>query len=507
MVLGTASSVGKSIVVTALCRIFADMGLDVAPFKAQNMSLNSAATPDGFEIGRAQALQAEAARKPAAVDMNPILIKPTGEARAQIVLEGRIRGAADAWELYRRRPGELFPYAAAAYERLARRCELVVLEGAGSPAEINLRDGDIVNLRMARVADAPCVLVGDIDRGGVFASLVGTLELLEPEERELIRGFAINKFRGEVALLAPGIAEIERRLAIPCFGVIPWIRDLDLDEEDSCGAVRSHAAWSAEAGAHRRLRIAVVELPSLANATDFESLRAETTVELRWVRTPEELRGSDVVIVPGSKQTLGDLSWLRTRALDVAVTAHAAAGKPTLGICGGLQILGERVSDPHGVEGGGAANALGLLPISTTLSEVKTTQPVQAAFLGGALFGRDIDPTPFTGYEIHVGDSTSAPRPFAELVRGDGRRVVDGAVNASGNVVGTYVHGLFDDDRFRHRMLEALRAASGLSPAERLVPFSARREARIDRLAAHVRAALDVTALLDLAGCGGAVRA
>jgi adenosylcobyric acid synthase len=507
MVLGTASSVGKSILVTALCRIFANMGIDVAPFKAQNMSLNSAATPDGLEIGRAQALQAEAARKPAAVEMNPILIKPTGESRAQIVLEGTIWGQADAWELYRRRPGGLFPHALAAYERLAGRCELVVLEGAGSPAEINLRDGDIVNLRMARAATAPCILVGDIDRGGVFASLVGTLALLEPDDRKLIHGFAINKFRGDVALLSPGIAEIERRLRIPCLGVIPWIENLDLDEEDSCGAVRPRAPWDADESSHRRLRIALLELPSLANATDFESLRAEPAVAVRWVRTSEEIRGADVVIVPGSKLTLSDLTWMRRQALDVAVVAHAAAGKPTLGICGGLQILGQHIDDPLRVEGGGTANGLGLLPISTVMSDRKTTIPARGTLVARTLFGSDLGPLTFSGYEIHVGSSTAVTVPFARLERTDGCCVDDGAVAPSGNVVGTYVHGLFDDDRFRHRVLDALRKASGLAPAKAVCDFSAERELRLEKLAAHVRETLDTDALLELAGLPRLARA
>jgi adenosylcobyric acid synthase len=503
MVLGTASSVGKSIVVTALCRIFTNMGIDVAPFKAQNMSLNSAATPDGFEIGRAQALQAEAARKPATVEMNPVLIKPTSDSHAQVIVNGTIWGEANAWELYRKRPGVLFPEAVAAYERLAERCELIVLEGAGSPAEINLRDGDIVNLRMARAAGAPCILVGDIDRGGVFASLLGTLELLEPEERALIRGFAINKFRGDLALLRPGIDEIERRIGIGCLGVIPWITELGLEEEDSCGAIHSHAPWdlAGEEAIERRLRVAVVELPFVANPTDFDALVAEPEIALRWVRSPAELRGADIVIVPGSKQTLSDLRWLRAHGLEAAIVEHARRRRPVIGLCAGLQMLGMRITDPHRVEGGGEADGLQLLALSTELATHKTTIPVTAMLAVERLFGEPIAPLSFAGYEIHVGvsDARDGARAFARLARANGTIVDDGAVSADGNVVGTYVHGLFDDDAFRHRIIDVLRRACGLAPTRTTAHYSALREARLERLAEHVERALDIERILRLA--------
>ena len=502
MILGTASSVGKSIVVAALCRIFANMGIDVAPFKAQNMSLNSAATPDGFEIGRAQALQAEAARKAATVEMNPILIKPTSDSHAQIIVNGTIWGQADAWALYRTRPGVLFPEASAAYERLAETCELIVLEGAGSPAEINLRAGDIVNLRMARAAGAPCILLGDIDRGGVFASLLGTLELLDLAERGLIRGFAINKFRGDLALLRPGIDEIERRLGIRCLGVIPWLEDLGLEEEDSCGAIRSHVPWDPVETIGRKLRIAVVELPFVANPTDFDALAAEPEIALRWVRSPLELAGADVVIVPGSKQTLSDLRWLRARGLDAALIEHAKhRRRPVIGLCGGLQMLGMRITDPQRVEGGGEAEGLHLLPLSTELATRKTTMPVQGTLAVEHLFGECIGMISLAGYEIHVGVSRvqGGTRAFARLVRANGTVVDDGAVSADGNVVGTYVHGLFDDDGFRHRIIGALRNSCGLSPPRAAAQYTALRDARLERLAEHVKHALDIVSILELA--------
>ena len=502
MVLGTASSVGKSTIVAALCRIFANMDIDVAPFKAQNMSLNSAPTLEDLEIGRAQAFQAEAARKAPSVDMNPILIKPTGDSRAQVVVEGRPWKQADAWELYREKPGLLFPFAVAAYERLAQRVELVVLEGAGSPAEINLRDGDIANLRMARAANAPCLLVGDIERGGVFASIYGTLALLEPEERRLVRGFVINKFRGEVRLLDGGIAEIERRVGIPCMGVIPWSRDFDLDEEDSCGAARSHEAWDGETRSDRRLRIAIVELPSTANATDFAALRSESAVALRWIRTADEMDGADAVIVPGSKDTIADVRWIRSAGLDDALIRHARADKPLIGICGGLQILGNRISDPHGVESGGEERGLGLLDVDTTLELHKTTTQCTGTLTTDVLFDANVETLDLSGYEIHVGSTILGPsvRPFARLVRRDGTRTEDGAVNARGNVIGTYLHGLFDGDALRHRLLDQLRAGASLEPMRVRSDFSANREARIENLAGHVSRALDVEAILGFAG-------
>ncbi|MGD0051717.1 MAG: cobyric acid synthase [Vulcanimicrobiaceae bacterium] len=500
MVLGTASNVGKSLTVAALCRIFADDGYDVAPFKAQNMSLNAAVTPDGREIGRAQAVQAEAARRPAEVEMNPILLKPTGERRSQVVLEGAIWADLDAWDYHRRRTEELFPRVRAAYERLAARCELIVLEGAGSPAEINLKDRDIANLRMAAAADVPCVLLADVDRGGAFAALAGTLALLEPDERARIRGFALTKFRGDLDLLQPGIVTMERRLEIPCVGVVPWIDAPGIDEEDGYLPPPTPSRWPDESGAARRLRIAVLDLPFFANATDVDALAAEPSVVVRRVAAPAELDGADVVVLPGSKETARDLAWLRARGFEPALRAHVAAGRPAIGICGGMQMLGERLDDPDRVERGGSVAGLGLLPIATTLAPHKTTLRVAGRLAGGALFGQPLAPASFTGYEIHVGVSRrTAGAPFALLRRaGTDDEHEDGAV--AGPVCGTYVHGLFDDDDFRHAALRALRALAGLAPPSATAAWRAEREARYDRLAAIYRAALDVPQLVRLAG-------
>ncbi len=550
MVLGTASHVGKSLLVAALCRILRQDGVRVAPFKAQNMSLNSAATPEGLEIGRAQALQAEAAGIPASVDMNPILIKPSSDCGAQIVVHGRVWGDATASDYHRRRTLELFPLVTESYARLAAAYDVVVLEGAGSPAEFNLRASDIVNMRMAEAADARCVLVGDIDRGGVFAALLGTLELLEPHERARIAGFIINKFRGDVDLLLPGVAEFEKRIGLPCFGVVPYLRDIGLDEEDSVAfdveRVARRPAWLDEDGPARRLRVAVVVLPHLANATDFAPLRDEPSVDFVFAVAPEALAGADVVILPGTKTTLAARRWLESAGFDGALRAA-----PLLfGICGGLQILGDRIEDPLGVEGGGAATGLGLLPLRTTFAAAKVTTLVHGV-AGAHLFGSGEPEVPIRGYEIHMGETyvTGAP-PFSLIARGgsatrlnecetnlsdgvmnlsdaktnlsdrdtsvkDGEMCVsdgetgvnngemsvsDGARSADGRVAGTYLHGIFDDDGFRHAFIRAAREARGLAPARELAALAVEREGRIDRLAAHVRASVDLAALL-----GGAV--
>src|SRR3984885_13450493 len=356
MVLGTSSHVGKSLLTAALCRTFADRGVRVAPFKSQNMSLNSAATWEGLEIGRAQALQAEAARIPASVHMNPILLKPAGDMTSQVVVRGKIWGRLSASQYHQRRVEELMPIVRESYATLAAQHDVIVLEGAGSPAEINLKAHDIVNMRMAEMADASCLLVGDIDRGGVFASLYGTVQLLEPAEQARIKGFVVNKFRGDVALLEPGIRTMEDRIEKPCLGVVPYLENLWLDEEDSLG-LPAHdslheARWSfasAGASAGRPLRVAVIAFPSLSNFTDFDALRSEPSVAVRFCRKPQQLHGADVVILPGSKQTVDDLLGMRTEGVDEAGIEQEKKTKKTgliTGICGGMQMLGQIILDP-----------------------------------------------------------------------------------------------------------------------------------------------------------------
>jgi len=523
MVLGTASHAGKSILTAALCRIFADDGYRVAPFKAQNMSLNSAATPDGREIGRAQALQAEACRVPACAEMNPVLIKPSSDTGSQIVLLGRIWGQVTASNYHQRRVEELFPVVLESYKKLASEYDLIVLEGAGSPAEINLREHDIVNMRMAHAAGAACLLVGDIDRGGVFASLLGTLELLEPSDRALIRGYAINKFRGDISLLLPGLEMVEPRLGIPCVGVVPYLHDLGLEEEDgvavedrwSAGRVwRDVAAGAAPplnplhnqegtkgwgtASTARPLRIAVIALPHMSNFSDFDALAAEPAAALAFIDRPGDLPAADLVILPGTKQTLNDLEWLRQRGLVSPLFGHAERGGCIAGICGGFQMLGVKIDDPQGTENNGvpcARQGLGLLRMWTVLQPEKITRLATGRILGADIFGQDAQECAFRGYEIHVGETVYAEetKPFAEITRaGSSAVVADGAVSADRRVFGTYIHGIFDDDNFRHAFLDSARAACGLTTHTAKAFFAAERQSRLDRLAKHVRGALDL---------------
>jgi len=453
MILGTASHVGKSLITAGLGRIFSDEGVSVAPFKAQNMSLNSAATPDGREIGRAQALQAEACRASPCAEMNPVLIKPSSETGAQVVLLGKVWGQVTASDFHQRRVEELFPAVLESYRKLAARHDLILLEGAGSPAEINLRKHDIVNMRMAHAADAQCLLVGDIDRGGVFASLLGTIELLEPDDRARIRGFIINKFRGDIGLLRPGIVTMEQRLGIPCAGVVPYVRDVGLEDEDSV-SMEGRRGWHDKPGA---LRIAVVAFPHVANFTDFDALAAEPSVSLAFIDEPTD---ADVLILPGTKQTLDDLEWLRERK--ILETKHGIL----IGICGGFQMLGLSIDDPDGVESHGVPRSMagfGLMPVRTTMRAEKTVCRTegQTQLWGGAAF---------SGYEIHMGETDQS-----------------GPITACGNVYGTYIHGLFDSDDLRHKFLDF----AGAQIKER-VCVTAQREARIHRWADHLRRSLDM---------------
>lgn len=505
MVLGTGSHVGKSLTTAALCRIFARAGYRVAPFKAQNMSLNSAATPDGLEIGRAQALQAEAAGIPPSVHMNPILIKPGVDISAQIVVRGRVWRDLDARSYHAQRATSLLPIVEESYRELASTHDIVVLEGAGSPAEINLKDSDIVNMRMAKLSNAPCLLVGDIDRGGVFASLLGTCELLNEEERALIRGFIINKFRGDVSLLMPGVRMIEDRMGKPCMGVIPWLKDLTLDEEDSVGLDRAgDAAWTQPQSRARRLQIAVIALPSISNFTDFASLFAEPSVSLRYVNDPEEITNAGLVILPGSKQTVQDLRWLRQQGLESALRAHETRGGLVIGVCGGFQMLGESIHDPDGVERGGDERGLGLLPISTTMTREKIVSPVSGRLRSASIFGSTAASCALSGYEIHMGQTEylSNATAFAEIAHTEknGDIFLDGCVSSDGRILGTYLHGVFDDDAFRRALIEAAHAALHLPQPSDFVAWRKLRETQLDRLADTYAAALNLDAIFGLLG-------
>jgi adenosylcobyric acid synthase len=462
------------------------------------MSLNSAATPDGKEIGRAQALQAEACRVVARTEMNPVLIKPSSDTGSQVMLLGSVWGQVTAADYFRGRVEELFPAVVASYRTLAAEHDLILLEGAGSPAEINLREHDIVNMRMAHAADAACVLVGDIDRGGVFASLVGTMELLTPEDRARIRGFVINKFRGDISLLWPGIEMLERRLSIPCAGVIPFLHAHGLEEEDSVAMEDRRTpdrVWKLSAGndaqgPDRPLRVGVIALPHMANFTDFDVFTMEPSVSLAFLENPADIAPCDVLVIPGTKQTLDDLDWLRDQDFARALLEYRGA---LMGICGGLQMLGATIEDPLGVESQGNARGrkgLGLLALRTIMQPEKTVR--RAA--GTTASASPVSPgTVFHGYEIHMGETVydSGCRPFALILRaGDASPIQDGATDESGRVWGTYIHGIFDDDVFRHAFLAAARENCGLAPAAVLRQVTNERDARIDRWAEHLRVSL-----------------
>jgi adenosylcobyric acid synthase len=506
MVLGTASHVGKSLMTAAFCRIFARRGYSVAPFKAQNMSLNSAATVDGFEIGRAQALQAEAAYQVATREMNPILLKPDSDQGCQIVAGGRPWGHLSACQYHQDRVEELFPLVIESYQKLASAHDLIILEGAGSPAEINLKDHDIVNMRMAAAADAACLLVGDIDRGGVFASIFGTLELLAIDERQRIQGILINKFRGDLELLKPGVQAIEQKTGKTCVGVVPYIANLDLDQEDSVSleslSNTSGNGWQATNNPARQLRIAVISLPYFSNFTDFDALLAEPSVSLLFVKDPRQLQHADLIVLPGTKNTIYDFTWLRASGIAGQICEHAQSGL-VIGICGGMQMLGLSISDPHHMESGGQVRGLGLLPIRTVLKQEKTTVPVTAHLKQPALLGLPFTIPATTGYEIHLGETTYEPeaRPLFHLVRSNqAPGIDDGAESSSGRCFGTYVHGLFDSDEFRHALLANARTACKLAPARELVFRRRARDAALNRLADTVEQAVNLKQILSWLG-------
>jgi adenosylcobyric acid synthase len=517
MILGTASHVGKSIITAGLGRIFADEGVRVAPFKAQNMSLNSAATPDGREIGRAQALQAEACRIAPSVEMNPVLIKPRSDTSSQVVLLGKVWGQVSAADYHTGRVEQLFPAVLDSYRKLASQYDVVLLEGAGSPAEINLREHDIVNLRMAHAANAACLLVGDIDRGGVFASLLGTMELLEPCDRDLIKGFLINKFRGDQALLRPGVEMIERRLGLPCVGVIPYLHDLDLDEEDGVAMEDRRTPqriWGQTYGDEtqdRRLRIGVIALPHMSNFTDFDALAAEPSVALAFLDRADDVFRADVLILPGTKQTLDDLRWLESKGFSTEIKEHYSKRRPILGICGGFQMLGRNIQDPQGIENDGVPaheEALGLLAVQTVFDTSKTTQPVVGSLCATSFRGQTWPHANFRGYEIHVGETHRGDgvQPFARITRSaDHVDSFDGAVSSDGSAFGTYVHGIFDDDLFRHSFVDFARASIGLSAAQQRASVASQRDARLNRLADHLRGSLNLDLIRTWIGLNKAV--
>ncbi len=490
MVQGTASSVGKSVMCAALCRIFRQDGMSVAPFKGQNMSNNSFVTSDGGEIGRAQALQAVAAGVPAETAMNPVLLKPEADHRSQVVLNGVALGSLESKEWRAKKP-EMWEAVRGALDDLRARFDLVVIEGAGSPAEVNIKSGDITNMRVALYANAPVLLVGDIDRGGVFASILGTLELLEPEERAAVKGLVINRFRGDLAALEPLPRMIEERTGVPVVGVVPYFMDIAVPEEDAV-ALESRSR-DGEAG-EGDLDVAVIRLPRVSNFDDFDPLERTAGVNVRYVSEPEELNGAHLVILPGTKSTIGDLKWLKSRGLDRAITASAQAGAAVVGVCGGYQMLGESVVDTGGSEAasGSREAGLGLLPVDTEFGDVKETRQVRFKMNGGDGLLAGVAGVEGEGYEIHMGETApvegACPAPAQYLRYGDDL-VRSGAVSGDGRVMGTYVHGLFDSVDVRRALLGNVAAMHGL-PAPEVSAFSLDEE--LDRLADAVREHLDM---------------
>ncbi|GIK43163.1 MAG: cobyric acid synthase [Chloroflexota bacterium] len=500
MIMGTHSNAGKSILVTALCRIFAQEGYRVAPFKAQNMALNAGVTPEGHEIGRATIAQAEAAGLPAHVDMNPVLLKPEGNQRSQVVLNGRHHTHLEAanWLSLK---SMLWPHVTAALERLRAKTDLVIIEGAGSPVEINLKEGDIVNMRVARHARSPVVLVGDIDRGGVFAALVGTMVLLEPEERALVKGFVINKFRGDVSLLGNGLAMLqERAFNTPTLGVIPFLPEIGVAAEDSVALEeagrRSRGAGEQKSRGEKIVDIAVIRLPHISNFDDFDPLAAEPGVRVRFVERLDDLGRPAAVILPGSKMTLADLAWLRQTGLAEQVVALAQEGTPVVGICGGYQMLGQLLLDPDGVEAepGAWASGLGLLPVETVFAGDKHTIQVQATLQAETGPLAALRGAPIRGYEIHMGRSQllDPGAPCLSYIGPPENRHTDGALAAGGCIWGTYLHGLFDNDALRHAWLASLGWQGRGQTFDRQLAYN--------RLADHVRTHLDMDRLKQIIG-------
>ncbi len=485
-VLGTGSDVGKSLVTAGFGRIFHRSGIRVAPFKSQNMSLNSFVTVEGGEMGRAQVLQAQACGLHPHVDMNPILLKPEADRRSQVIVQGHVWRSQDAGDYFDSKP-ELFDFVRQSYDRLAAQYELIVIEGAGSAAEMNLRDRDIVNWPVAEMADAKVILVADIDRGGVFAQVIGTLDLLAPHERERVLGIVINKFRGDRRLFDDGVAMIEKRTGLPVLGVIPFLRDLVLDQEDS---VTIEPGSSVASFALETVNVAVILLPHMSNFTDFNALAAESDVTLHYARALDDVTGADVIILPGSKQTIQDLHYVQEKGFVPVVASHVLAGREVVGLCGGFQMLGGRIEDPHGVEGGGRLDGLHLLPVETELHHDKRTVQVTAHVLLPGLSGADV----VRGYEIHVGlTSRRQGRPCFSILDEAGDRE-DGAVSADGLVWGTYIHGVFDDPFFRRAWLNRVRARKGLPPraVTDSMDVTRRLTAALDQWADHVTCHVDM---------------
>lgn len=473
MIQGTSSHVGKSILTAALCRIFYRAGQRVTPFKAQNMALNSFVTADGLEMGRAQVAQAEAANLAPRVEMNPVLLKPTGNSQSQVVINGRAVGVMSAAEYHKGYSLKAFEAVKAALQKLSAEFDTIIIEGAGSPAEVNLKANDIVNMRVAKFLNAPVILVADIDRGGALASLVGTLELLDEDERNLVKGLVINKFRGDVNLLLPAVDFLENKTQKPVLGIVPFIEKLGIDDEDSVSLDDKKSSGG-------EIKIAVIRLGKLSNFTDFDSLSSEVDVELFYATEPDELDVADVIILPGSKNTSEDLIALRENHFAEKILQRSREGAAIVGICGGFQMLGEKIFDPlHTESNHSELDGLKLLPIKTTFNAEKFTRQVTLAEVDFEFLGTRIVSKNLEGYEIHSGESN---------LRGH-------KITSDKNIFGTYVHGIFDNDDFRRKFLNAVRLRKNLEPLTSTRNLRAEKQKNYERLARIVRESLNMNLL------------
>ena len=492
MIQGTMSNAGKSLLAAGLCRIFHQDGYRVAPFKSQNMALNSFITSEGLEMGRAQVMQAEAAGIEPSVLMNPILLKPTNDVGSQVIVNGEVLGTMSARDYFKYKK-KLVPDIVKAFNKLAEENDIIVIEGAGSPAEINLKSEDIVNMGMAKMAKSPVLLAGDIDRGGVFAQLYGTVELLEEDERKMIKGLIINKFRGDKTILDPGVAMLEEKCGIPVVGVAPYM-NIQVEDEDS---LTERFERPQEVG---QIDMAVIRIPRISNFTDFNPLESIPGVSLRYVQHPSDLMHPDVIFLPGTKNTMEDLKWLRESGMETLILKAAASGTLIFGICGGYQMLGETLSDPYGVEAGGSMRGMGLLPMDTVFAEKKTRTQVNGRFLEMDQEFETLSNVEFTGYEIHMGESRRKDGATASTFTCDS---VTGTEKTEGtfrkNVCGTYVHGIFDKEDVAMGLVRAVGEKKGIDVSDMAgVDFAAFKETQYDILASELRKHLDMKRIYEI---------
>lgn len=496
MIQGTMSNAGKSLITAGLCRIFMQDGYKTAPFKSQNMALNSFITQDGLEMGRAQVMQAEAAGIKPSVLMNPILLKPTNDVGSQVIVNGEVIGNMSAREYFKYKKS-LVPEVMKAFEALSNEYDIIVIEGAGSPAEINLKQEDIVNMGMAKMANAPVLLVGDVDRGGVFAQLYGTVELLEEEEKNRIKGMIINKFRGDISILMPGVSFLEEKLGIPVVGVAPYM-NIDVEDEDSLTERFDNKSEVA------LIDIAVIKLPRISNFTDFNRLESIGGVSLRYIKSTSELKNPDMIIIPGTKNTMKDLLWMRQNGLEASILKQAQAGKTIFGICGGYQMLGESISDPMHVEEGGSMKAMGLLPMHTEFKGEKTRTRVTGSFrmVTGILNG--LTGARVEGYEIHMGESTCDE---GVQILTDIEDSVIGKSKSDGickeNIYGTYIHGIFDQESAAKSLIESLASHKGVNINDlELLDYETYKNKQYDILADTLREYLDIEKIYKIMEAG-----